>query len=362
MMGSISMLRLGGLNEGEVQGAIEDCFRAAQRASNLTRQLLTFSRRQPMEAKALDLNEVVANMTKMFQRLIGEHITLETRYVPAGAPINADPGMMEQALMNLAVNSRDAMPKGGRLFLQTSVVDISDEEAAAKSNARAGEYVRLSVSDTGAGIAPEHLPHIFEPFFTTKEVGKGTGLGLATVFGIVEQHSGWIDVESEVGRGTSFHVFLPRSKRDTRSGFPRLSMPAPRKGSETILVVEDEPSVRKLMLTLLERHGYRVHSAHSGAAALKIWPDLRNTIDLLITDMVMPDGVGGLELSKRLRSDKPALKVIHCSGYTDEMLGPDLRLRSDPYFLEKPFDLHVFLKRVRDCLDDAPVAAGAVER
>src|ERR1051325_938481 len=195
---------MGLLTNNEPFAAMDQAINAAERAANLTRQLLTFSRRQPMQPRDLDLNEVVANMTKMLQRLIGEHIALEAHYSPGGAAVHADPGMMEQVLMNLAVNSRDAMPRGGRLILHTRGVYFQEQDTVGKSLRRAGEFIELSVSDTGCGIPPEHLPHIFEPFFTTKEVGKGTGLGLATVFGIAEQHHGWIEVESQPGKGTTF--------------------------------------------------------------------------------------------------------------------------------------------------------------
>jgi CheY-like chemotaxis protein len=299
----------------------------------------------------LDVNEVVANMTKMLQRIIGEHITLETRYAPGGAPVRADSGMLEQALMNLALNSRDAMPPGGRLTLETAAVTLTETDVHSRPKARPGAFVRLCVTDTGYGIAPEHLPHLFEPFFTTKEVGKGTGLGLATVFGIVEQHAGWIEVDSRAGTGTTFRIFLPRLPQSVAALQQPPPPPAVRGGSETILIVEDEAAVRSLMCRLLERHGYRVFAAASGAAALAVWHEHRAIIDLLVTDMVMPGGISGRELADHLRAEKPSLKVIHCSGYTDEMLGPDSPLMDARSFLAKPFDHPAFLRRVRDCLD-----------
>lgn len=351
ILGNLSLIRLGDLPPAQSQVAIDDCFRSAQRAANLTSQLLTFSRRQPVEPKDLDLNEVVSAMTKMLQPIIGEHIALETEFVAEGARVRADPGMMEQALMNLALNSRDAMPKGGTLRVTTRSINLDAAAAWATAKGRPGSFIRLSVADTGSGISPEHLPHIFEPFFTTKEVGKGTGLGLATVFGIVEQHEGWIDVESAVGAGTTVHVYLPRIVGGSRPSFPINSASThPRGGSEAILLVEDEEDVRTLMSKLLERHGYRVHVAADGAAAIAGWAEHRGEFDLLITDMVMPGGIGGRELAEHLRGDRPDLKVIFCSGYTDEMLG-DLHLRGSANFLEKPFDVHAFLGRVRACLD-----------
>jgi signal transduction histidine kinase len=351
IQGNISLLQVGQLPAAERAAAIAETLRAAARAGNLTRQLLTFSRRQPIQPRDIDANEIVANMTKMLQRIIGEHITLETRYAPGGAPVRADSGMLEQALVNLALNSRDAMPQGGRLTLETAAVTLTATDMHGRSEARPGAFVRLSVIDTGCGIAPEHRPRLFEPFFTTKEVGKGTGLGLATVFGIVEQHTGWIEVESQAGTGTTFRIFLPRLPQSVTALPQPPPPPAVRGGSETILVVEDEAAVRSLMCRLLERHGYRVFAAASGAAALAVWAEHRASIDLLVTDMVMPGGISGRELADRLRAERSSLKVILCSGYTDEMLGPDSSLRDALSFLAKPFDHPAFLQRVRGCLD-----------
>jgi PAS domain S-box-containing protein len=351
ILGNASLLQTHDIAaERKVSAVVEIC-RAGERAANLTRQLLTFSRRQPMQSKDLDLNEVVTNMTKMLQRLIGEHIALEARYAPVGAPVHADPSMMEQVLMNLAVNSRDSMPRGGRLILQTASIVIDEDKPPSNPKARLGEFIRLSVGDTGTGIAPEHLPHIFEPFFTTKGVGKGTGLGLATVFGIVEQHHGWIEVESEENVGTTFHIYIPRL---AKKAAVQIETPAPkmvRGGNETVLLVEDEPAVRQMMQHLMERYGYQVHAAASGLRALEIWRERRDTIDVLVTDMVMPEGVSGRELADRLRADKPGLKVIYCSGYTDDMLGQDSPLRNNENFLEKPFEPRKLLQRLRDCAD-----------
>ncbi len=353
ILSSLTLLRADGVGGELHRTMLDDCLQAAHRAANLTGQLLTFSRRQRFAPADLDLNEVVANTTKMLQRLIGEHITLETRFAPRGAHVEADRGMIEQALMNLAVNSRDAMPKGGRLRLETALVDITTAEAEARPRARFGAFVRVTVSDTGCGIAPDDLPHIFEPFFTTKGVGKGTGLGLATVFGIIDQHGGWIEVESNVGVGTTMHLFLPRLRREASPPPPLLPERRPRGGRETILLVEDEREVRAVMKVMLERQGYCVHVAASADEALRVWPAHREAIDLLVTDVVMPGGVSGRDLTAALRAQKPGLKVILCSGYTDEALGPDSLLRDHASFLAKPFDMQVFLGRVRECLDDS---------
>jgi PAS domain S-box-containing protein len=338
------------LNPDQAGGLVEIA-KAAERAANLTRQLLTFSRRQLFQPKPLDLNETVANTSKMLQRIIGEHISLETRFAPGGAPIKADRTMMEQILINLAVNSRDAMPKGGRLVIQTAAVAVSEADAEANPKSRPGPFIRLKITDTGCGMAPETLERIFEPFFTTKEIGKGTGLGLATVFGIVAQHHGWIEVESKLNSGTTFLIYLPRLADSDKSQTEFSRAPEVRGGNETILLVEDEAPVRSLARMVLEQKGYRVIEADSGLSALELWQQHRNTIDLLLTDMVMPGGISGQELARRLLSEKPGLKVVYNSGYTDEMLGENSPLRNNPNFMEKPFGPHKLLKQVRDCLD-----------
>lgn len=350
IQGNLSILQFEDVGKAEAAIAVNQAVLAAERAANLTRQLLTFGRRQPIQLRAIDLNEVVANMTKMLQRLIGEHIALEAHYAPGGVPVDADPGMLEQVLANLAVNSRDAMPKGGRLVLETSPVLIADDDRLPEG-AEPGPYVRLRVTDTGTGIAPEHLPHIFEPFYTTKEVGRGTGLGLATVFGIVEQHHGWIDVESEINKGTTILIYLPRPAASAAVTPETRHAPDVRRGTESILLVEDDPAVRRLMHSVLQRYGYRVHESRSAVEALQFWTDKRPAVDLLVTDMVMPGGMTGRELADRLLAQKPDLKVLYCSGYTDDILGADSPLRANANFLEKPFDPRKFLHRVRECLD-----------
>jgi len=349
--GHVALLQLKESITAEQAGGLAEISKAAERAANLTRQLLTFSRRQLFQPKPVDLNDIVANTTKMLQRLIGEHIGLETHFAPGGAPITADRTMMEQILINLAVNSRDAMSKGGRLIIQTTAITISETDAAANPKARPGAFIRLSVTDTGCGIAPKEMERIFEPFFTTKEVGKGTGLGLATVFGIVTQHHGWIEVKSNVNEGATFHIHLPRLAESKKFQTEFSRAPEIRGGNETILLVEDEAPVRSLARTLLERKGYHIIEADSGLSALEIWQQQRDAIDLLFTDMVMPAGISGRELAARLLAEKPGLKVIYSSGYTDDMLGENSPLRNNPNFLEKPFNSHKLLKQVRDCLD-----------
>jgi CheY-like chemotaxis protein len=312
---------------------------------------LTFSRRQVVQLKDLDLNEVVGNMTKMFQRLIGEDIALEAQFAPGSALLRADPGMIEQVLMNLAVNARDAMPKGGRLTIKTAIVAIDARAAQIDPRMRPGRYVRLTVSDTGCGITPEHLPHIFEPFFTTKETGKGTGLGLATVFGIVEQHHGWIDVKSRLGDGTTFNIYLPHLTGTAAAASRAIPAPGAPGGTETILLVEDEAQVRALARRYLQRCGYQVLEAGSGPAALKLWEQSHQEVDLLLIDMVMPGGITGLELAEQLRAGKPSLKILYSTGYSEEALGQDFFSRTDISLLRKPYTLSELGHAVRGTLD-----------
>ncbi|MBV8216046.1 MAG: response regulator [Verrucomicrobia bacterium] len=351
--GNVSLLQTAKLSDSERTAITYEISDAADRAASLTRQLLSFSRRRLMQPQALDLNKVVAEVVKMLRRLIGEHIILETRYAQDALPVFADASMLEQVLVNLAVNSRDAMSDGGRLTLVTSRVRVGRSEAVRSRNRRPGQYARLSVSDTGAGIAAEHLPRIFEPFFTTKELGKGTGLGLSTVLNIMEQHRGWIEVESQVGEGATFNLYLPRSAENKSASVPAAEEPPVPRGTETILLVEDEETVRRSIAHTLARYGYRVRAANSGAAGLEIWRQHHESIQLIVTDVVMPGGVSGRALFDQMRSEKPDLKVIFCSGYTDEILGNDALLRGNPNFIEKPFAPEKLVRKIRACLDGA---------
>ncbi len=351
IIGNTAILQLESTVTAAQVEPLAEIAQASERAANLTQQLLTFSRRRPLQTSDFDLNEVLAAMVKMLGRVIGEHITLTSLPAAGGAPVHADYGMMEQVLMNLAVNARDAMPEGGRLVLETSRVDYDVVPQGSHPMARPGKFVRLTVLDTGRGIAPEHLRQIFEPFFTTKDVGKGTGLGLAAVFSIVEQHRGWIEVDSRIGDGTCFRIFLPRLPLLAEApAAGERARPGPR-GDETVLLVEDESAVRKLMQNLLEGHGYRVHAATSGVAALGIWRERAAEIDLLLTDMILPEGMNGAELARRLLALRPELKVLYCSGYSDEMLRENSPLRHGANFVGKPFVPEKFLQQVRACLD-----------
>jgi two-component system, cell cycle sensor histidine kinase and response regulator CckA len=336
----------------EIRDGLEQILTSSERGANLTRQLLTFSRRSKREARDIDLAEVTDGMAKLLRRVLGEDLTLETRMAHALPMVNADPGMMEQVLMNLAVNARDAMPNGGRLVVALDAVQISVADAARNPRAVPGRFVRLLVQDTGCGIPSADLPRIFEPFFTTKAPGKGTGLGLATVFGIVEQHHGWIDVASRVGQGTTFEIFLPAlpgARVTARKEISALKLAA---GTESILLVEDDPAVRKLTKASLEYCGYRVLEADSAASALDLWESLAEPIHLLFTDLIMPGGLTGCDLADRLLERKPGLKIIYSSGYSHDVVRPDLHLTPGYNFLQKPYRLTEMAATVRRRLDE----------
>jgi PAS domain S-box-containing protein len=328
---------------------------AAQRAANITRQLLTFSRRQTVQLTELEMNEAIANMTRLLRRVIGEQVEMQFKFSMEPLFVHADAGMMDQVLMNLVVNARDAMPGGGRLIIETKGVQFGETVRDLSPQARAGSFVCIGVSDTGTGIPPEILPKIFEPFFTTKEVGKGTGLGLATVFGIVQQHQGWINVYSEAGKGTTFRVYLPRLGRKSDQKFVAETLDAGPGGKETILLVEDESHLRVSIKNILSRLGYNVLDAANGAEALEIWKKNRDKIDLVLTDMVMPGGISGRELGERLLKEDAGLKIIYASGYNTEIADRDfqLKLKEGVNYLSKPFDVQKLAKTVRDKLDEA---------
>ena len=333
----------------ELGDSAQAIYFASERAASLTRQLLMFSRKNIIQPKPLDLRETVGNMTKMLQRMIGEIIALKFN-PPAELPaVRGDPGMIEQVIMNLGVNARDAMFRGGTLTLALKYLQIDADEVLNHPQARPGHFVCLEIADTGHGMTPDTQARIFEPFFTTKDVGKGTGLGLATVYGIVKQHDGWIEVQSEVNVGTTFSVYFPVADAEAKPEVKTDTAPTTkiRGGKETILIVEDEPVLRDLAQLILKDHGYRTLLAGSGVEALRVWERERANIDLLLTDMVMPEGMSGRELAERLRGSRPDLKVICVSGYSVE----DLQHASDLVFLQKPYTRHSLAKTVRDCLD-----------
>jgi PAS domain S-box-containing protein len=330
----------------------EEIQRAGARAAELTQQLLAVSRKQVISPKVLDLNDELEALAKMLQRLIGEHITLVIRPGESLGSVKVDRGQLEQIVMNLAVNARDAMPQGGTLTIETSQVTDGDH-GRARLSVKWGPHVVLSVADTGAGIPPDVLANIFEPFFTTKEVGKGTGLGLSTVYGIVTQHGGHISVSSEVGRGTVFKVYFPCVDEGAKTMPPSEAAEELPGGAETILVVEDEPPVRALIASTLRRAGYNVIEAADGKAAVDMIEGSDGKVDLLLSDVIMP-GMNGRELAERLRGFKPKLKVLYMSGHEDNTIAAHGVLPAGVAFLQKPAPLNAILQRVRELLQSTP--------
>ena len=335
----------------EVEEGLRQVLSYAERAAALTRQLLLFSRRQVMQPRDLDLNETVTDLVKMLQRIIGEDVRLTLSLHPKPLITHADADMLDQVLMNLAINARDAMPNGGRLIIETAEKMVDEEMLNVYPDLVPGRFAWLSVTDTGSGIPADILPRIFEPFFTTKEAGKGTGLGLATVFGIVRQHEGWIKVYSETGEGTNFQIFFPATDATPEAITRVAARPKPRGGTETILLVEDDESVRLLTRMVLEKAGYHLLEAEDGAEALTIWNKAGEKIDLLLTDIVMPGGISGRDLATRLQERKPGLKVILASGYSSEMAGRELTLQPGQNFIQKPCSPSELLELVRLSLD-----------
>lgn len=340
--------------DAEATEGLDQITRAAERASSLTRQLLTFSRKQLMQFRDLSLNKVVENLAKMLHRIIGEDITLQFEYCPHPTFVRADEDMIGQILMNLTVNARDAMPKGGTLKIKTESITIPESDTHRHADAKAGEYISLTVTDTGCGIAPEHLSHVFEPFFTTKGVGRGTGLGLSTVYGIVKQHHGWVEVASRVDAGTSFRIFLPRVIPVEKIPETIKTQTGNVSGKETILLVEDEAAVRQVARTVLLMHGYKVMEAASGVDALAVWKQHGNEVDLLLTDIVMPGGVNGHELAQKLKAERPGLNIVFTSGYDPDKMRKETELGEVVNFLSKPYSPQKLLQAVRHGLTAKP--------
>ena len=325
----------------KVAAALKRVVHAAERATALTRQLLAYSRKQIIQRRPVSLNDLAEQTVAMLRRVIGEDITVELQLAPELPTIYADATSVEQVVMNLAVNSRDAMPSGGKMTFTSALVEVDRAHIAEHPDAQLGRYVRLEVRDTGHGISPEVLEHIFEPFFTTKEVGKGTGMGLATVYGVLKQHGGWIEVESAVGRGTAIRAYFPLGSpsvdQPTVDETPAPGTPQPAAEGTTILVVEDEDVLRDFVCEALESIGYRVLSAANGNAALELWEEHRSEVDLLLTDVVMPDSISGRQLARTLVAERPDLKVIYTSGYSAELLGTDFEREKKHGFLPKPY-------------------------
>jgi two-component system, cell cycle sensor histidine kinase and response regulator CckA len=366
----------------EIRDSIAQVSTAADRAANLTRQLLTFCRKQAMVLQVIDINDTVRNVSVMLERILGEDIALDVQLKDKLPFINADSAMLDQILINLSCNSRDAMPNGGSLLISTTEVNVTAAQVRQRPGRRAGPYVRLTVTDTGSGMSSETLRRLFEPFFTTKEVGKGTGLGLATVYGIVDQHHGWIEVTSRLSEGTTFDIYLPETNLPrAQSSEPAISpvlkvvdSPAPAKATApeikvvpetprdsriSILLVEDELALRELARLVLEDNNYRVLEAGSGVEALRVWEPHKHEIDMLLTDMVMPEGMTGRELAERLQVEKPNLRVLYSSGYSPDVVGGYFKLPENSFFLPKPYPPPKLLQSVRECLEGLASSPGA---
>jgi two-component system, cell cycle sensor histidine kinase and response regulator CckA len=330
--------------------ALEEIRRSAERGGALTNQLLSFSRRQPLENRAIHLNEMVLHVEKMLRRLVGEDVEMVT--IPAAAQdlVEADQGRLEQVLMNLAVNARDAMPDGGKLTIETGTVHLSDSFSATQLGVRPGAYVTISVTDNGTGMDAETKSHIFEPFFTTKGPGHGTGLGLASAYGIIRQSGGAIAVFSELGEGTTMRIYLPLAQHERPAAGPRAAAREELDGAETILLVEDEARVRKLIADVLTAHGYEVMEATRGEEAIRLCRLSNKDIDLSVVDVVMPE-MSGPDLVRQLTPLKPKMCVLYISGYTDEAIVHHGILRSGAAFLQKPFLPDALARKVREVLD-----------
>jgi PAS domain S-box-containing protein len=344
----LSLLKL--KEDVPLRSNIEEIKRASERAADLTCQLLAFSRRQVMEMKVLDLNYLLRNLDKMLYRVIGEDIELVTGLADDLGRVKTDPGQIEQVIMNLAVNARDAMPKGGKLTIETANVDLDQAYTRAHVAVEPGPYVMISVSDTGVGMPPEIRDRVFEPFFTTKEKGKGTGLGLSTVYGIVKQSGGDLWVYSEPGKGTTFKIYLPRIDEpleESREKVVREELP---RGSESILIVEDDEGVRKLAVQFLQMQGYTVLEACQGKDALSVCEKHKKPIHLMVSDVVMP-GMDGRELGKQLEVFYPGMKVLYMSGYTDNTIVHHGVLDRGMNYIKKPFTIDGLARKVREALD-----------
>ncbi|MBW1724692.1 MAG: response regulator [Deltaproteobacteria bacterium] len=328
---------------------IEEIKNAGQRAAALTRQLLIFSRKQIIQPRILNLNEIISDIKKMLVRMIEEHIELKMNYAPDLQSVNIDPTQIEQVVFNLAANARDAMPSGGTLTIETENLELNEKHFQRPLiDKEPGPYIKLSIRDNGVGMDEETQTHIFEPFFTTKEIGKGTGLGMSTVYGIVKQNGGFIQVDSEKGRGTTFEIYLPAVEGSTEPKTMPSHEVSP--GSESVLVVEDNHSLRKLVCNILEKYGYQVQEAPNGEEALKVIAENEKPIHLLVTDVIMP-GMGGRMLAERLQSQQPDIKVLFMSGYMDQTISHQDLSAAELNFIEKPFSPQKLANKIREILD-----------
>ncbi len=346
--------------EPQANKALKEVSAAADRAANLTRQLLIFSRKQIMQPKTLDLNRLLQGLENTLQRLLGESSAVKFNLSQHTPSVRADAAMMEQAIVNLAVNARESMPRGGHFSIATAQVEINQKDLEQKPERRAGRFSCLTVVDTGCGFDPANLNRLFEPFFSAK--GKGMGMGLATVYGIVKQHNGWIEVTSQPGQGTTFKIFLPGEIKPAQT--VKTPPPGVSGGDERILLVEDEPGLCVMVESILRRYGYTVFTAPHGIEALQLWKQQKGQFDLLLTDMVMPEGVTGQQLAEKLKAQNPALKVIYSSGYSADLVSEEgIDLCEGQNFLQKPYHPQKLAQTVRNCLDAAvesqPVLAEA---
>ncbi|MGC8743614.1 MAG: PAS domain S-box protein [Verrucomicrobiia bacterium] len=353
--GCVEMLSLDKSIDTESQSLVQDIAKSARRASDLTKQLLMFSRQQVMEPKPLDINQVIRELTKMLKRLIGEHISVVLDLQEGLPLISADRSMIETALTNLSVNARDAMPNGGAITISTTLKQIETEFISKNPEAYKGKFIVVSFADTGMGMGKEIIEKIFEPFFTTKEIGKGTGLGLSVVYSVIKQHGGWVDVESEPGKGAVFKLYFPIPEKIVKTETEKeyTDKCGNLYGNETILVAEDDDQVRQIAVMTLRRFGYNVIEARNGVAALKLCEEVGNKIDLLFTDVIMPGGVSGFELADKVRQFCPDIKIIFSSGYTAEYLQLQADLSQLGLFLKKPYDTIALAKMIRKCLDSS---------
>ena len=344
--------------EVSVNASLHQINGAAERAADLTKKLLTFSRRGMVRPKVLNLNDDISNIGRMLRRLLGEKVDLSFDLKPMLPRIHADATSMEQVLMNLTLNARDAMPDGGTITISTAPITFTDSHALTNPDARPGEFICMTVADTGTGMSEETCSRIFEPFFTTKSLNKGTGMGLATVYGIVKQHEGWIDVDTERGKGTVFRVYIPVTDKPHVPDEAPSFTPVADAGNHTIFVVEDDPAVRCLVVEVLQSFNYNVIEAENGDSAIAMWPGLCDEVDLLLTDMVMPGTANGLDVARHCLGNKPDLKVIYTSGYSSELFGSNVKLLEGVNYLPKPYLSKKLTTIIRNALD--PVSAEAV--
>src|SRR5581483_9270792 len=350
IMGYSDLIRVNARKSDRLARDIEEIRRASERGASLTQQLLAFSRGQLLQPQVVEVNALVGAMADMLRRVIGEDIELELQLDPEAGCVTGDPGQLEQVVLNLVLNARDAMARGGRLTLETARVDLDVRHVEHHAGAGLGPHVRLTVRDTGCGMPPEVMAHLFEPFFTTKEPGRGTGLGLSTVYGIVKQHGGHVEVDSQPGQGSTFRVHLPRVDAEPEPQRPAATGKARPRGTETVLVVEDEGALRDLIGRILGHRGYTILPAGDGEEALALAVKHPEPIQLLVTDLVMPR-MGGFELAARVRGAHPETRVLYLSGYSTETLEERADVGADAVLLQKPFTPDALLRTVREVLD-----------